>query len=286
MLAELARQLDPPGRRRAVEQLVQLADPDGADGKGERGPERRGGGCRCPGTPWWRWVGCWNPRPASWSRRPWRGWPSWPRLGMPAGGSQRTAAALAALCRRALEGGGLPSSGGVRPAAAGHRGPRQPAGPPVGGGGEAGWAGPLPPEACRRLACDAAVTRVLVDRQPVDSGVGGAAGCRCPDTAGGIPGDPGEASGLAGRLRAAVALLPPVLGGGAQPAPGGRPLDSGALPAQPAALAVRDHGGVFPGLCSAPGLVRRASSGVVACWWPDRPGQSGPVVPGPSPGRA
>ena len=33
-------------------------------------------------------------------------------------------------------------------------------------GGEVGWAGPLDPEACRRLACDGAVTRVLVTRQP------------------------------------------------------------------------------------------------------------------------
>jgi hypothetical protein len=33
-------------------------------------------------------------------------------------------------------------------------------------GGETGWVGPLDPEACRRLACDGAVTRVLVTRQP------------------------------------------------------------------------------------------------------------------------
>jgi hypothetical protein len=32
-------------------------------------------------------------------------------------------------------------------------------------GGETGWAGPLDPEACRRLACDGALTRVLVTRQ-------------------------------------------------------------------------------------------------------------------------
>ena len=34
-------------------------------------------------------------------------------------------------------------------------------------GGEAGWAGPLDPETCQRLACDAAVTRVrrLMERQ-------------------------------------------------------------------------------------------------------------------------
>jgi hypothetical protein len=33
-------------------------------------------------------------------------------------------------------------------------------------GGEVGWAGPLAPEGCRRLACDGALTRVLVARQP------------------------------------------------------------------------------------------------------------------------
>jgi hypothetical protein len=39
-------------------------------------------------------------------------------------------------------------------------------GRPDGVGGEVGWAGPLDPEACRRLACDGAVTRVMVTRHP------------------------------------------------------------------------------------------------------------------------
>ena len=142
-------------------------------------------------------------------------------------GSLRTADALAELCRRALPGGRLPRTGGVRPQllvtvdldsllrGAGSL------------GGEAGWAGPLAPQACRRLACDSAVTRVVVTRQPVT-------------------GDLHEQPGLAARLRAAMTLLPPTLGG----APS-QPLDLGRAtrvitPAQRSALAVRDGGCVFP----------------------------------------
>jgi hypothetical protein len=95
-------------------------------------------------------------------------------------------------------------------------------GQPGGVGGEAGWAGPLEPEACRRLSCDGAVTRVLVTRRPS-----------------------GEEE-LAARLRAAVALLPPVLGGApTQPLEVGR-TSRVVQAAQRAALAVRDNGCVFP----------------------------------------
>jgi hypothetical protein len=58
-------------------------------------------------------------------------------------------------------------------------------------GGEGGWVGPPP---ARRLACDAALTRVLVTRDR--------------------DGDGHNSTGdLAARLRAAMGLLPPVLGG-------------------------------------------------------------------------
>jgi hypothetical protein len=62
--------------------------------------------------------------------------------------------------------GGLPEAGGVRPqllvtvdldSLLGRAGSL---------GGEAGWAGPLDPAACRRLAWDGTVTRVLVTRHP------------------------------------------------------------------------------------------------------------------------
>jgi hypothetical protein len=104
-----------------------------------------------------------------------------------------------------------------------------------------GGAGPLDPEACRRLACDAMVTRVVVSRQPLDA---------CDRCHGGNP-DARSAAGLEGLLRAVLAKLPPILGG----APS-RPLDVGratrvVTPAQRSALAVRDGGCVFPG-CSRP----------------------------------
>jgi hypothetical protein len=123
------------------------------------------------------------------------------------------------------------------------------------------------PKACRRLACDGAVTRVLVTRHPEshsdpDPGPsrdhGPVAGHDLATPAGGghpngppATGDPIPVEGLQQRLNTAMALLPPILGG----APS-QPLDLGRAtrvvqPAQRCALAVRDGGCVFPG-CSRP----------------------------------
>jgi hypothetical protein len=103
------------------------------------------------------------------------------------------------------------------------------------------------------------VTRVLVTRQPGrqhpaadQPGSGHGAAGFGPDRGHDPNGDPGgddpsaQVSELQGWLRAALALLPPVLGG----APS-QPLDLGRStrvisPAQRAALAVRDGGCVFP----------------------------------------
>jgi hypothetical protein len=112
-------------------------------------------------------------------------------------------------------------------------------------GGEVGWAGPLEPVACRRLACDSAVTRVLVTRHPNGHHRDG----RSPDLGVGdrptIP-DPRELPGIQEHLAQATALLPPTLGGAPT-----QPLEVGRAtrviqPAQRTALAVRDGGGVFP----------------------------------------
>jgi hypothetical protein len=108
----------------------------------------------------------------------------------------------------------------------------------VGVGGEVGWAGPLEPEACRRLACDGAITRVLVARHPGrDQRPEG--GCADPDPRSHADHDPsshadhgpGNELGLQDRLRQAMLLLPPVLGG-APPAPGRGPQHPG-RPARP-----------------------------------------------------
>jgi hypothetical protein len=108
-------------------------------------------------------------------------------------------------------------------------------------GGEGGWAGPLPAESCRRLTCDAALTRVLVTRN-LGHHPGGHHGTRDGGGAGG---------GLTARLQAAVALLPPALGGSpTQPLEVGRTTRVVSA-AQRAALAVRDGGCSFPG-CDRP----------------------------------
>jgi hypothetical protein len=129
----------------------------------------------------------------------------------------------------------------------------------------------LDPEACQRLACDGAVTRVLVSRHPDPRH---------------DPHGPSDEEGLAGRLRTAAALLPPVLGG----APA-RPLEVGRTsrvvpPAQRAALAVRDGGCGFPGCARPLGWCEAHHLFPLAPWRPHRPGQSGVGVPGPSPGGA
>jgi hypothetical protein len=79
-------------------------------------------------------------------------------------GGQRRADALCELARRALEGDQLPQTGGVRPQLNVIVDLDSLLGGPGAVGGEAGWAGPLAPEACRRLACDGALTRMVVTR--------------------------------------------------------------------------------------------------------------------------
>ena len=255
MLVELAGRLDPPQLRRAVEHLCRVADPEGADRRAERRHERRGVWL----SPTWEGMvaidGLLDPEAGHLLQA------ALEPLARPAAanddrkGGQRTADALTELCRRSLAGGGLPKAGGVRPQLLVTVDLDSLLGRPGAVGGEAGWAGGLlPPEACRRLACDGAVTRVLVGRQPnhsdPDHGHGTDHG-PVTDPGPGGDDDPGAAVGLQRRLRAAMVLLPSVLGG----APS-QPLDVGRStrviqPAQRSALGVRDGGCVFPG-CDRP----------------------------------
>jgi Domain of unknown function (DUF222)/HNH endonuclease len=155
----------------------------------------------------------------------------------PRSGGQRRADALAELARRHLEGGRLPQSGGVRPQLLVTVDLDSLLGHPGGVGGDTGWVGPLDPEACRRLACDGAVTRVLVTRQPPRPGDPGGDAGHHPDLG-------GEGS-LAAQLQAAT-MLPPTLGGApTQPLEVGRTTRVVSA-AQRAALTVRDRGCAFP----------------------------------------
>ena len=142
VLVEAARRLDPGRLRRLLGHLLQVADPDGADRDRERRHARRG-----------LWLaptfegmvavdGLLEPEAGQTLLA------ALEPLARPAdaqdtrSGSQRNADALTELARRALEGGRLPQTGGVRPAAERDRGPGQPAGPPRcgRGGGRVGRA--------------------------------------------------------------------------------------------------------------------------------------------------
>ena len=272
VLLAAARRLDPPRLRRVVTHLRLVADPDAADTQAQRQHHQRG-----------LWLaptlegmvavdGLLDPEAGQLlvSALEPLARPSDANDARSAG--QRRADALTELARRHLEGGQLPQSGGVRPqltvtveldSLLGRDGTV---------GGEGGWAGPLAPEACRRLACDGALTRVLVTRRPTDHRPAEGRAADLPSTdhrpANYRPPDhrprdhrpsdhrphdvaPGGDEGLAARLRAAVALLPPVLGGApTQPLEVGR-TSRVVQPAQRTALAVRDGGCAFPG-CQRP----------------------------------
>jgi hypothetical protein len=232
VLVEAARRLDPPRLRRVIAHLRLVADPDGADHQAEQQHQQRG----------------------VWLSSTWEGMVALNGLLDPEAGqtllaaleplarpasadddrsaSQRRADALAELARRNLEAGRLPQTGGVRPQLTVTVDLDSLLGP-GGLGGEVGGAGPLDPETCRRLACDGAVTRVLVSRH------------RTTDH------HPGTDDNLVARLRVAATRLPPALGGApTQPLEVAR-TSRVVTAAQRAALVVRDGGCVFPG-CDRP----------------------------------
>jgi Domain of unknown function (DUF222) len=166
VLLAAARRLDPSRLRQAITHLHRVADPDGAQGRAERQQQRRGLWVASTFDGMVALQGLLDPeagqsllaaleplaRPTS--------------ADDPRSAAQRRADALAELARRHLEGGRLPQSGGVRAqllvtvdldTLLGQH-------PSLGGAVGGGW--PLDPEACRRLACDGAVTRVVVTPHP------------------------------------------------------------------------------------------------------------------------
>jgi Domain of unknown function (DUF222) len=165
VLLEAARRLDPRRLRRVVDHLRQVADPDAAEQQQQRRFDRRGVWL----APTWEGTvalgGHLDPeagqtllaaleplaRPTS-VQDDRNGW-------------QRNADALAELARRSLEAGSLPRTGGVRPQLLVTVDLATLLGQPGSLGGELGWTGSVGAESCRRLACDATLTRVLVTRQ-------------------------------------------------------------------------------------------------------------------------
>jgi hypothetical protein len=259
VLLEAARRLDPPRLRRAVNHLRYVTDPDAAEQEQQRRFQRRGVWL----SPTWEGMlavdGLLDPEAGQTLLA------ALEPLARPSdaaddrNGWHRNADALTELARRSLEGGRLPRSGGVRPqllvtvdldSLLGRHG--SPA-------GELGWVGSLGGQAARRLACDGALTRVLVTRHHPDShqrsgwdGASGEPGWNSDgSTAGENGGNGSGAGGLAARLQAALSLLPVALGGAPT-----QPLELGRTtrvvsPAQRNALTVRDGGCVFPG-CGRP----------------------------------
>jgi Domain of unknown function (DUF222)/HNH endonuclease len=160
--------------------------------------------------------------------------------------AQRNADALTELARRALEGGRLPQTGGVRPRVTVTIELASLLDQTELPGAEGSWVGPLPAETARRLACDAAVTRVLVARCHRDDYDDHHHPSQHHAAGEGSHADADPAAGLAARLRAAMTLLPPALGGApTQPLEVGRATRVVA-PAQRTALTVRDGGCRFP----------------------------------------
>jgi Domain of unknown function (DUF222)/HNH endonuclease len=231
-LVAAARRLDPPRLRRVLTHLHEAIDPDGADGHAERLHARR----------WLRVEPTFEGMVAidglldaeagqtvMTALEP---------LARPAKaddtrtGGQRQADALTELARRALEGGQLPQTGGVRPQLTVMVELDSLQDRPGALGGEVGWAGPLAPEACQRLACDGVVTRVMVTRHQTNH--------HHHDH------DTGGPEGLAALLQTAMTRLPAALGGvPSQPLEVGR-TSRVVTPAQRSALAVRDGGCSFP----------------------------------------
>jgi Domain of unknown function (DUF222) len=320
---DTARRLDPPRLRRVVTHLRGVLDPESADALTDRQQLQR----RLWLSPTLDGMvaveGLLDPEAGQSSLA------ALEPLARPASAAdersaaQRRADALAELARRSLEGGRLPQTGGVRPqlivtvdldSLVGRHGTF---------GGEIGGVGPPDPEACRRLACDGALTRVLVtrhlthhhgdpDHHPTGHpdhhpghGPTNHSGPGHPDQYG-HPDQPrqdapGPGDGLGGhdhphwREWGWRAGRPAAGGGdpaaprpwwGAQPAVGGRPR-------QPGGQRRPTHGPGGPRrrlrghrLRPAPGLVRGPPSAPLAARRRHRPGEPGVGVPGPSSGGA
>jgi hypothetical protein len=242
VLLDAARHLDPPRLRRLVTHLRLVTDPDGTQERGERHHAQRWLRVEATFDGMVAVDGLLEPEAGATLAA------ALEPLARPSSaeddrsGGQRTADALTELARRALEAGQLPQTGGVRPQLTVTVDLDSLLGRPGAVGGDLGGLGVLDPEACRRLACDSSVTRVMVSRQLPN---GDGSHDHSPH------GHPEDQVDLTSQLRTARARLPVTLGGApTQPLEVGRASRT-ITAAQRAALAVRDGGCVFPN-CTRP----------------------------------
>jgi hypothetical protein len=242
VLLDTARRLDPPRLRQVVTHLREVADPDSAHSRAERQHQRRGLWAAPTLEGMVAIDGLLEPEAGETLLAALEPLTRPTAAEDDRSGAQRRADALTELARRALESGRLPQTGGVRPqltVTVELASLLSQAGAP---GGDGGWLGPLPAETTKRLACDATITRVLVTRCGRDD---------TDDDHDHGDGDGTAAGDLAARLRAAITLLPPALGGApTQPLEVGRATRVVSA-AQRTALAVRDGGCRYPG-CDRP----------------------------------
>ena len=246
VLVDAARRLDAGRLRRLATHLRDLVDPEKAEQRAQARLDRRGLWLAATVDGMVAVDGLLDPEAGEAAHA------ALAPLARPAGpddarsAAQRRADALGELARQALQTGRLPQEGGLRPqltvtielASL----LAEPGG--VGGlGGVGGWGGTLPGETARRLACDATITRAIVDRHPTSADPGQPRGAE-------------DGGGLAARLRHAITLLPPPLGAPTQLLDLGRTTRL-VTPALRRALAVRDGGCIAAGCdrpppCAAP----------------------------------
>jgi Domain of unknown function (DUF222) len=160
VLVEAARRLDPPRLRHVLGHLRLVADPDGERDRGQRRHQDRWLGLAPTFEGMVAIDGLLEPEAGQTVLA------ALEPLARPTNadddrtGGQRRADALTELARRQLEGGRLPQTGGVRPQLTVVVDLASLQGRPGAVGGVTD-SGPLAPEACQRLACDGALTRVL-----------------------------------------------------------------------------------------------------------------------------
>lgn len=166
VLLEAARKVDPKQLRRLTRHLRQVVDPAGAEGAARREHARRRLSLSETFDGLFHLEGVLDAESGSTLLA------ALTPLSAPHGrddtrtAAQRRADAITELARRQLDAGGLPQLGGERPHLTVTTGLATLRGEGAVVPAQPDWGGPVAPDAARRLACDATVTRVSIDDRP------------------------------------------------------------------------------------------------------------------------